>query len=898
MPDLPESGIRLVAETDDFNRGMRDVLDIGGEFDTLASDVIGSVDEMASAFDSFDPTIEIPDAELPFDAIPEEVSTVVDVEESEDSKDTWEIMKGLAAGIAVWTAIINVGGAILDVLAQIQSFTLDPILDVEDAMARFEAQTGRTSDGLDEIINRLHFTADVGEGFDDITNVLITGNRLGIDSYEQLEEAALGALQTAKSQGVDAVATLRTMQILVDQGLAGSYTEAADLVTAAIQNGNDRAGDLFQTISQFGPMFAEMGLDGSEAMSLINSGLDAGFRSASDVARAIDTMNKNITGAEPGSAIDDALSSIGVDLPEQGEQVGEEFFNSIIEGIQAHPEAADTAIEAIFGGRADKVSEAFGDLTLEDSAFEDLEGRAEEAATAIDNSLRGVFDDFVLWIQGEISKLLNSTEVDVPGKLEELRTRLQAALAAIQSGEGFGEALEVALQIPGLNDTFQRIESGFGNFEIVLLQVVASLADLIGQAEVATAAREEVTRLAENQLTFDLTVADNGEEITNAVQAAIERGVRLSDIQESVHTAIGELITQGDIDEAQRLLDSLSANQAGEETARQFVDTFAASVEGTVSEDAIKQILGVDNIREASADAIVEFRDEINQAFADTNWITSGSQINVFDEQVSGYLATWRIVTGEIETLQAQIDSAQEQLIASTQSAPVDPTAIRALTAPMDDAATSVEENFDRINAVPQELAYQFQTHMPTIQTATQTAADAVILSADQIATSIEDADERINQAVIGGSIVPDIRLIASTALAAFPQVVAPAMLMAISVQLASSMVSAGLMSIRNTAAVAMPQAAGFVNNLTQEIYGLGDTAPILDSIISKLQQLASIGTQARDVLNSVASAGAQVQNVTNNNTNVTVNQTNNVQSGAQAASLGFANSRAIRGFG
>lgn len=851
MPDLPESGIRLVAETDDFNRGMRDALDIGGEFDSLASDVISSVDEMASAFDSFNPTIEIPDAELPFDAIPEEVTTTVDVEESEDSKDTWEIMKGLAAGIAVWTAIINVAGTILDVLGQIQSFTLDPILDVEDAMARFNAQTGESSEGLDEIINRLHFVSDVGEGFDDITNVLITGNRLGITSYEQLEEAALGALQTAKSQGVDAVATLRTMQILVDQGLAGSYTEAADLVTAAIQNGNDRAGDLFSTISQFGPMFAEMGLNGEQAMSLINSGLDAGFRSASDVARAVDTMNKNITGAEPGSAIDDALQSIGVELPAQGEQVGEEFFNSVIEGIQANPEAADAAIEAIFGGRADKVSEAFGDLTLEDTAFDDLEGRAEEAATNIDNSLRGVFDDFVLWIQGEISKLLNSAEVDVPGKLEELRTRLQDALAAIQSGEGFGEALEVALQIPGLNDTFQRIESGFGNFEIVLLQVVASLADLIGQAEVATAARQEVTRLAEGQLAFDIKIADNAEEITRAVSTAIDRGVELSDVQSAIETAVTELISQGDIDEAQALLDTL------ELTPSFTVDPSAAETD--VQQMEVQLLLRPGAIETLTQEQIDQFVGE-------------------------GLLIPTSIDTGN---LQEEIDRAQADIEAASTVAPVDPTVIRNMVGPMDEVQTRATE-----------LQTGFTTDMALLQGAGEEAASSLILSADEVATAVEDADNRIHQATVGGSIVPDIRLIASTALSAFPLVVAPAMLMATSVQLASSMVNSGLMMIRNTASYAMPQAAGFVNNLTQEIYGLGDTAPVLDSIISKLHSLASAATGARETLQSVASAGQQVQNVTNNNTSVTVNQTNNVQSGAQAASLGFANSRALRGFG
>jgi hypothetical protein len=854
MPDLPESGIRLVAENQQFDRAMRSTIDgVGSDFDSFASDIISGVDEMESAFDSFSPTIEMPDADML--EIPDEIDTTIHAEPDEESGGTFDLLKGMAAGIIVFEAIINVAGTILDVLGQIQSFTLDPILDVEDAMARFEAQTGRTSDGLDEIINRLHFSADVGEGFDDITNVLITGNRLGIESYEELEEAALGALQTAKSQGVDAVGTLRTMQILVDQGLAGSFTEAADLVTVAIQNGNDRAGDLFATINQFAPMFSEMGLSGEQAMSLINSGLDAGFRSASDVARAIDTMNKNITGAEAGSAVDDALQSIGLELPAQGEQVGEDFFNSVIEGIQANPEAADAAIEAIFGGRADKVSDAFGDLTLEDTAFDDLEGRAEEAATNIDNSLRGVFDDFVLWIQGEISKLLNSAEVDLPGKLEELRTRLQGALTAIQSGEGFGEALEIALQVPGLNDTFQRIESGFGNFAIVLLEVVASLADLVGQGDAATDARVEVTRLAEGQLAFDIKVADNAEDVARAVSTALGRGVEMADIQGAIDTAVTELIDAGDIAEAQALLDTLEMTPTIEYT----VDPSAAS----------------DVFQRAAADALAR---------------NPAAIADLTPEDIAQYVGDGILIPITLDTgnLQEQVDRAQADMAASTQSAPVDPTVIRQMVGPMDEVQTRSEE-----------LANHYVEDLTLMQTTAQTAADNVILSAGEIGAAVQSADDVIHQAVVGGSIVPDIRLIATTALSAFPQVIAPAMLMAISVQGASMMVSSGLMMIRNTAATAMPQAAGFVNNLTQEIYGLGDTGPVLDSIISKLSQLASVGSNAREVLQSVASAGREAASVVNNtNTTVNVTQNNNVQSAAQAASLSFATGRQIRGFG
>lgn len=815
MPDLPESGIRLVAETDDFNRGMRDALDVGLEFDSLASDVISNVDEMASAFDSFDPSIEIPDAELPFDQIPEEINTEIHAEPDEESSGTFDLLKGMAAGVIVFQAVINVVGTILDVLSAIEGITLAPILDVEDAMARFTAQTGQSNEGLEDIINRLHFISDVGEGFDDITNTLITANRLGITSFEDMEEAALGALQTAKSQGVDAVQTLRTMQILVDQGLAEGFTEAADLVTVAIQNGNDRAGDLFATINQFGPMFAEMGLDGSEAMSLINSGLDAGFRSASDVARAIDTMNKNIVGAEPGSAIDDALSSIGVDLPEQGEQVGEEFFNSVIEGIQANPEAADAAIEAIFGGRADKVSEAFGELTLSDEAFDELEGRAEEAATAIDDSLRGALADFQLWIESEISEFLNSTTIDIPGKLRDLKERLQAALGALGEGESIGMALELAFESPGLKDSIERLESAIGQFVIEFSLGISSILRAFGNTDAANQVQTFAQGLATEQMEFDLRIADNGEQLAQAVQDALRRGVDTQSIYESAAQVVNRAMEEGNTDLAANIANTFE---------REFRDSPVAFM--------------FDGLAEQVNDEIADIQEAAALAAAQTTRIPQELQ--------------YQMTTG------------------GDGNAP----------------------------AVPPAIAPAVQADMDAVTAATEEAANSLIIHSEQMGTAIQEADGVIHQAVIGGSIVPDIRLIATTAISAFPQVIAPAMLMATSVQLASSMVSAGLMNIRNTASVAMPAAAGFVNNLTQEIYGLGDTAPVLDSIISKLSQLASVGTRAREVLNSVAAAGREAASVVNNVTNNTnVNVNNNVQSSAQANNVAQQTASAVRGF-
>ena len=800
----------------------------GGDFEAEASVTVDGDDDFSlldadlTAFEGTEATAEADvttSGEEEIDLLAADLASIegteaeanVAVEATEESEETVDLLKQIRAGL-VATIILNVAGTILDVLGQIESFTLAPILDVEDSMARFNAQTGESVDGLDELINRLHF-GDFGD-FDQITATLIAAEQQGIHFGDGMEEAAQGALSITKVfEDQNPVEVLRTMNQLVSQGLVDDFPAAANLIAAGLQNGNNRARDMFQTLDQYGTMFAEMGLSGQQAMSLINSGLDAGFRSASDVARAVDTMNKNITGAEPGSAIDDALGTIGVELPAQGEQVGEDFFNSVIAGIQAHPEQADAAIEAIFGGRADKVSDAFGELTLEDAAFDDLEGRADEAATNIDNSLRGVLDDFVLWAQSTISEILNSAEIDLPGKIDELKTRLQDALAAIQSGEGFGEALEVALQVPGLNDTFQRIESGLGNFEIVLLQVVAALADLIGQTQVAADARQEVTRLAEGQLAFDIKIADDAEGITRAVSTAIDRGVELADVQSAIETAVTELINQGDIEEAQALLDTL-------EVTPEFTVNAAAADNLTEQMEAELLLNHVELIPTMDPSEIERLVGE-------------------------GLLIPTSIDTG---ALQEQVDQARADLAASTTAAPIAPNEIRALTQPLEDVQTASGE---LSNAYVEDIAL--------ISSSTQEATDAVVLNADQIASAVEDADSRINQAVIGGSIVPDIQLIATTTQTALPPIIPIFQNISSEVDVMGNEFEEAMEQVASASSgfdVAIDRARA----LEMTLQGLGNEIPIIQSLVREMRALASAGTDARQAVQSVSASPTSSQ--------------------------------------
>lgn len=547
MPSFPQSGVEFVAEADQYLEAIDEMLSATEELSSGVSEV---ADEISSGFDSIEP----PDFDFDFEApdfdmgeFPEEVNTEVNIEPTAESEETVGLLK-LIAGAAVFELILNIAGTAVEFFNSISAFTVAPILDVQDAVARFGAQTGEANDGIAELINQLHFVGDLGD-FDDITNTLIAAEQQGIHFGEGMEEAATGALSISKVfEDASPVETLRTMNQLVNQGLVPDFQTASDLIAAGLQNGTNRAGDMFQTLNQFGPMFSEMEMNGQQVFSLLTSGLDAGFRSTQDVARAISTMNDNISNAagDIESPVAQALDSIGVELPAAGETIGADFFNAVIEGISKNPDAADAAIADIFGTRAGKFSESLIDLTLVDQQFTDLENRAADAATEIDNSLRGALEDFILWIQSEISEFLSSSEIDLPGKLTELKERVQNLLSSLAKGEGLPIALEAALEAPGLAEDIRQLESAIGNFIIEAQLFLAGVLDLLQQSEAASDIRGNVADTAQTQLQFDVQTAEGADEIGAAIETAVSRGVEVAKIPEVLQDAMTEAMASSD----------------------------------------------------------------------------------------------------------------------------------------------------------------------------------------------------------------------------------------------------------------------------------------------------------------------------------------------------------------
>lgn len=655
MTDYTEAGVRLVADVSDAEDKIQSLLDMVSVFDSpveisitadagdLESSITDAIPDSevvdvtadASSIDG-DITDAIPDSEvIPFDAdtsnieseisdaIPDSesveidpsitddpdyqslldldgqtITPVVDTSDTPDAQTTFDMLKSIR-NLEAFNVVMNVSGPILDVLNKISSFAVQPLLDANASMAEFGAKTGTAGDELQQVGETIKsiFFDDLGTSIDQVTQVAIAAKQLGVN-IDDGSRAALTFTHTFQDQ--DPVQVLQALNQMVSQGLAPNFAAASDILTVGFQNGANRGGDLIQVMKDQAVAFHDVGLNGQQSMSLITSGLDNGFTSANQVALAVDTLKKNLTTAAgtATSPVNTGLAQMGLDNPiAKGQQIGADFLNSVIGGIRdtspSAPMSQDELAQKLFGKQGVKNTSAIlGMDTTEFSGFDDMKNAAADAAQAIDDSLKGAIDDFMLAAQEAATNFMSSDAIDLPGKIALLKTGLQDALNTLSNGGDLGEALTVALKPIGFDDEFHSLESALGNFVIGILQAVAQLQDVTGHGEQAKGTRATIADMAKGQLAFDLQDASI-DKIGNLLTTAQGRGLTPEDIvgtlKDSVDTLMSGEGARGtsaqQAAQAQAILDAATAELAQIPTTMDAVISAPGAFDTNVSFD-------------------------------------------------------------------------------------------------------------------------------------------------------------------------------------------------------------------------------------------------------------------------------------------------------------------------
>ncbi len=587
MAKFDKAGVSLELDTSDFDSGYKSVLADAGKLDALAptvkvsvndSDIKTAVDLVADLDTSTSLKVNVDDSEL---------------ETTNDTLDTIATMGAIDLAI-------NIAGTAKGLFDSAGRFSgVAGILELDSALAMVEARTGKMIPDAEKLINDLYVNG-WGESRTQIAEVVAQASQLGLEGAD-LEAAVLSTLQVVSVTGGDATETMNKLDTAAKAN-GVSFTTMADLFVTGFQNGDDKADDLLDTLSEYGTTFDNFKLSAEGALAFLDSGLNNGVFNSDVLADSVRELGIRLASIGTDENVTAAFTQLDelsdVDLAnlldgyEAGTVTGDEMLQGIIDALadvaETDAATATTLGASIVGTQLEDMGiSVFTKLSTDaDTAFGDIEGRAETAANTISATLGVTVDTFLRGVEQMAVDFLSSDAIDLDGKIETLKTQLSTALSTITSGGSLGDALEIGFGITGVDAALANIGRVFGQFTITLLEIVAAIQDPLGINDADKGTRGQIAKMATQQLPFDLTVA-NPDEFDAIFTQAAQRGVSSADLGTALTTALDASVASGDFDRTKAILAEILANPEVDPTAAQtLVDKYTVAIDDAIAAQA------------------------------------------------------------------------------------------------------------------------------------------------------------------------------------------------------------------------------------------------------------------------------------------------------------------------
>src|SRR5215207_915212 len=271
---------------------------------------------------------------------------------------------GSGAKLAVGAAGIGIGAALgkgmLDAMSnEVGTDKLAAQLGINNP--EFAASLGKTAGRV--------YAGGFGESMPQVNEALrgvLANGLLPEDSADADIERITGkVLNLASVFGLDLAESTRTVSRMIENGLAPNADAALDILTRGFQQGNDQAGDLLSTFSEYSVQFDKLGLDGTESMGLISQGLKAGARDADTVADALKEFS--IRAIYGSNATGTAYEALGLDAQAMqakiaaGGEGAQQGLTEVLAALNAMEDPSAKAAAAV-GGLAAVASTLGGPL--------------------------------------------------------------------------------------------------------------------------------------------------------------------------------------------------------------------------------------------------------------------------------------------------------------------------------------------------------------------------------------------------------------------------------------------------------------------------------------------------------------------------------------------------------
>ena len=421
--------------------------------------------------------------------------------------------------------------------------------ELDDAMAKFQAQTGASSNEMSKFKNiaRDVWSNNFGEDISDVADMMgrVKTQMQGISDVD-LKDVTEDLLTLRDTFGMDENETLRGAQQLMKQ-FGISSKEAFDLMATGAQNGLNKSGELGDNISEYAGKFKQAGYSVKEYFQLMQNGIDGG---AYTLDKANDVINEVTTRLVDGT-IEKALDSFDTKTQDvfkawqEGRKTQKDVVNAIVEDISKTTNQQEklNKTATAFGTMGEDFNAGFiQSLTTVGDKYKDVEGAMDKvkdiANGGLKNALSGLgrafLDSFT-----PIGELITPILAGIVGLITVAIQGIQQGFAKI--GDVISNVLS-KIDTSGITELTSQVSKvlapAFGEVRKAIEQMKTALEpiakDILGKIV-------EVIQNIVNQAQKILTVV--GPPILSVIKMVISNIVGLIPIITSILSIVGSVVS-------------------------------------------------------------------------------------------------------------------------------------------------------------------------------------------------------------------------------------------------------------------------------------------------------------------------------------------------------------------
>lgn len=267
--------------------------------------------------------------------------------------------------------------------------------ELDDAMAKFQAQTGASSNEMSKFKNiaRDVWSNNFGEDVSDVADMMGRVKQQMQDiSDVDLKNVTEDLLTLRDTFDMDENETLRGAQQLMKQfGITSQ--EAFDLMATGAQNGLNKSDELGDNISEYSGKFAQAGYSADEYFQLMQNGLDGGAYNLDKVNDAINEVTTRLVDGTIEGALDsfDTKTQDVFKAWQEGRATQKDVVNAIVEDISKTTNEQEKLNKSAtaFGTMGEDFNAGFiQSLTTVGNKYKDVEGAMDKVKDIANGGLK------------------------------------------------------------------------------------------------------------------------------------------------------------------------------------------------------------------------------------------------------------------------------------------------------------------------------------------------------------------------------------------------------------------------------------------------------------------------------------------------------------------------------